>query len=475
MRIPTDITPLSYIAGSGSQYITTAINLLSSDTVKSKWRFQNSAGNVYGCFTGSNDDDNFCLYAGSASTNAYIRYNGQLVRNFKATSGTVYEIEQGPDGFFVGGSKVADFDAASFTCSAPMYIFMLPNSSSAKVTARCYYLQVIRGGEVVYDFIPARDETTGEIGMWEAVNGVWYGNAGTGDFTAGAVESRAIGSTLSPWLRRLLGACAKHYEIVPGSDGYCWFYYEITNTSSDTQLTYDGRDIPGKKIIVDGVEVSVPNNSNGIKYRFNTTGKHLVKIPFNTIGATAYSWFYNIKTLTEAYLAGDVDKIGANAFAGCSALQTLVFSDLMTSFNMSMINNASNLKSLSTKNVTTISGSIGTGNNSLERMDFPNVVTMSAILDNGRNTSVKLVDVGPSIQTINGTWLYHSGVTTIIVRATTPPTAQSAVYGLQTDYKVYVPYSADHSILNAYKAASGWSNAASRMYELNPDGTIPTP
>lgn len=183
--IPTYITPISYIKGKGAQYITTEIHLNSSDVVKSKWRFEANAGNVYGCFTSSGGDDNFCLYAGNQSTDAYIRYNGQLVRDFRATSGTIYELEQGPDGFFANGTKLCSFNSASFTCSAPMYIFMLPNSSSDKVTARCYGLTVYREGEAAYNFIPAQNGLTNEVGLWESVNEVFYSNAGTRDFEAG--------------------------------------------------------------------------------------------------------------------------------------------------------------------------------------------------------------------------------------------------------------------------------------------------
>ena len=220
MRRPTDITQVAFIAGSGTQYIVTDIHLLSTDKVVSKWRFQNVAGNVYGCFSGSNDNDNFCLYAGGASTSAYIRYDGQLVREFKPTSGTIYELEQGPDGFFVDGNKVVDFTEATFTCDAPMYIFMLPNSSSAKVTARCYGLQVIRGGNVIYDFVPAINEVSGEVGMWEAVLGTWYGNAGTGSFTSGTVIDRVIGTTHDGWRRRLMKALAKEFGPLTGYSIY---------------------------------------------------------------------------------------------------------------------------------------------------------------------------------------------------------------------------------------------------------------
>lgn len=216
--IPLHITPLSYIRGNGSQYIETEIYLRSTDVVKSKWRFEGAAGNVYGCFTSSGASDNFCLYAGSASTNAYIRYNGQVVRDFKAVSGTIYEIEHGQDGFKTDGVN-ASFTPATFTCSAPMYIFMLPNSTSAKVTARCYGLTVYRDGEQVCNFIPARNELTGDVGVWESVAGQFYENAGTGAFTAGPEVNFSVKTLLLKRRRALLGS-AKHYEIPPASDGY---------------------------------------------------------------------------------------------------------------------------------------------------------------------------------------------------------------------------------------------------------------
>ena len=52
--------------------------------------------------------------------------------------------------------------------------------------------------------------------------------------------------------------------------------------------------------------------------------------------------------------------------------------------------------------------------------------------------------------------------------ATTPPSLGSSAFSYMTDFggkKIYVPYSADHSILNAYKAATNWSSYASYIYE----------
>lgn len=64
---------------------------------------------------------------------------------------------------------------------------------------------------------------------------------------------------------------------------------------------------------------------------------------------------------------------------------------------------------------------------------------------------------------------------TIVIKATTPPTLGGSVFtNNPPDQKIYVPYSADHSVLTAYQSASGWDDKSSQIYELNPDGTIPT-
>ena len=67
-----------------------------------------------------------------------------------------------------------------------------------------------------------------------------------------------------------------------------------------------------------------------------------------------------------------------------------------------------------------------------------------------------------------------SNLTTVVCLATTPPAAGGRNFDTAATLKIYVPYSADHSILNAYKAASGWADNANQIYELNQDGTIPS-
>lgn len=63
--------------------------------------------------------------------------------------------------------------------------------------------------------------------------------------------------------------------------------------------------------------------------------------------------------------------------------------------------------------------------------------------------------------------------TVFIFLSTTPPTSSSAVQS-NTNVTYYVPYSADHSILEAYQTATNWSGAAARIFELDENGDIPS-
>ena len=51
-------------------------------------------------------------------------------------------------------------------------------------SAKLYSCKIYDNGTLVRDFIPCQT-TSGEIGLWDDVNSVFYGNAGTGTFTAG--------------------------------------------------------------------------------------------------------------------------------------------------------------------------------------------------------------------------------------------------------------------------------------------------
>lgn len=76
----------------------------------------------------------------------------------------------------------------------------------------------------------------------------------------------------------------------------------------------------------------------------------------------------------------------------------------------------------------------------------------------------------------NYSFSYCSNLRQVIFTQQTPPVVSGniSLYNTNNSIKFYIPYSADHSVLAAYQAASGWSAVASKIYELDENGDIPS-
>lgn len=93
-----------------------------------------------------------------------------------------------------------------------------------------------------------------------------------------------------------------------------------------------------------------------------------------------------------------------------------------------------------------------------------------------RNNTITSVDIHADVTKI-GEYAFNNctSVQSFIVRATTPPNvvAMNALTNMPS-FKIYVPYSSDHSVLDSYKSTSGWRSFSSKIYELDENGNIPT-
>lgn len=185
--LPANLEELEYVSASNSQYFfVNNFYLRSTDKVEAKMRFSGTAGNCYGCYTSGSANDNFCLYAGSPSTNSYIRYDGELDRAFQATSGTDYVIEQSSAGFKANGTTYATFASATFTSRNPFGVGQLTGSSSNKFSGRIYYIIVTdSNGDEILHLVPVRNTANLKVGMYDTVGGNFYESASAKAFVAG--------------------------------------------------------------------------------------------------------------------------------------------------------------------------------------------------------------------------------------------------------------------------------------------------
>ena len=105
----------------------------------------------------------------------------------------------------------------------------------------------------------------------------------------------------------------------------------------------------------------------------------------------------------------------------------------------------------------------------LREIVIPDNSTITSIMDYGfqKNSRLEKITIPAGITDIGAYAFYQcSYLCEIHVKATTPPTIKNTTLsGVYTYCKIYVPYSSDHSILNAYKNASFWSSRSSYIFE----------
>ena len=149
----------------------------------------------------------------------------------------------------------------------------------------------------------------------------------------------------------------------------------------------------------------------------------------------------------KAIRIGGSASIGTYAFSNCYAAQSITIPDGVTS-----IGNSAFYSCYAAQSITIPDGVTSIGANA-----FQNCYTAQSITIPDGVTSIG-TSAFQNCYTADAVYLYP----------TTPPTlsATNAFSGIRTDCIIYVPYSADHSILEAYQTATNWSTYASRMQEM---------
>ena len=222
----------------------------------------------------------------------------------------------------------------------------------------------------------------------------------------------------------------------------------------------------------------------------NCYNLHGVTIPrtVKTIGKYAFANLYHVKRFD---LPPELTTIELNAFYSCYGLTEITIPAGLTSVKASAFENCTTLKNVTFKgNVTTIGESCFSACRNLIKMTLPNSITTLGKQVFYSMSNLTEVNLPESLTAIPGSLFYGcykltemtipAGVTSIAstpfnncysigayhLKPTTPPTlAGTFSNSIAADCKIYVPYSEDHSILEAYKTATNWSTYADRMVE----------
>ena len=209
-RLPAGYTEVKYIETDGNSWIDTGVNAYSYNDKTLKYRFKGnvtrylvSNGNNYlwGCLDNNRRSGNISLRGNDAGrTYTYIGSNSAMAffAEYVPDAGSDFEIvfeANSNDRSSVNG----DIDGNSFEYSAftagemPEGNIWLGYCSGVSSTSKAFagkiysFITDTTDGTPILSYVPCIRDHDGNVGMFDLVTGTFFGNAGTGAFTAGPV------------------------------------------------------------------------------------------------------------------------------------------------------------------------------------------------------------------------------------------------------------------------------------------------
>jgi hypothetical protein len=180
MGLPVGYTRLEYIQSSGTQYIDTGV--IPDANTRAVCDFQ----------LASVDSTNRVIF-GVAGQYSFRKYSATVFRTNGTNSVDMstsismtdrHIVDKTATLTTVDGTYTATTTAA--TCSYSLYVFAYNKTGTANQFSmtKIFSLRLYDGDTLVRDYVPCMNPSS-VVGLYDRVNGVFYANAGTGDFTAG--------------------------------------------------------------------------------------------------------------------------------------------------------------------------------------------------------------------------------------------------------------------------------------------------
>lgn len=188
-RLPAGYTEVEWIQSSGTQYIDSGVTETADMAVSCHFDVDTVASDY---LFGSQQNSGSLSYNGIFKNNM-LEYNYSEI-GFTAANSIKLTEE------VTGSTNNITINGASHTLSTgtpqnvSMLIFGIRRNTGAMRPyggkAKLRYFKIKKGSNTVRDFVPCKNPA-GTVGLYDLVGGEFYGNSGTGAFTAGAEVGKA--------------------------------------------------------------------------------------------------------------------------------------------------------------------------------------------------------------------------------------------------------------------------------------------
>lgn len=192
-RLPDGYQEVEYIQSSGTQYVDTGFKPNQDTRIVLKYN-ATAEGYIAGC---ENEwkVNSFDIYT------RLVAY-GDESKNFSNIFGTEISADFNKNVYNDTSGRSASFSYSQFSSNLNLYLFAINRGGSPTEYFQGSLLNlctIYDNGSLVRDFVPAKN-SDGTVGLYDLVNDAFYGNAGTGTFTAGPdVGSTPVITTRPYW------------------------------------------------------------------------------------------------------------------------------------------------------------------------------------------------------------------------------------------------------------------------------------
>lgn len=198
MDLPSGYTQLEYIESTGTQYIDTGYKPNSNTRVVMDADLLDFSSNTYGnSFFGvrsSNNTNAFLLICGITASATWTVLYGSSSGSATMTALGRHYIDFDKNVCKIDGTSVS-INSGAFVSDYPCLLFTDNKYGTANTVnnsrLKLYSCKIYDNGTIIRDYIPCAT-ADGQVGLYDAVNGVFYGNAGTGNFLRGKVVNPVL-------------------------------------------------------------------------------------------------------------------------------------------------------------------------------------------------------------------------------------------------------------------------------------------
>lgn len=182
---------VEYIESTGTQYIDTGFIPNSNTSIEMKASNSSTSNACLYCARGSlgYTDNTYTAFLIGGTSLGVDYYDTQYAGIMTATKDMVYVYKQYKNLVYVNGELVKTLTESEFSSEYDMYLMASHQGGSSLGNignVKLYYCKIWAGETLVRDLVPCYRKSDNVVGMYDLVNGVFYTNAGTGEFIKGA-------------------------------------------------------------------------------------------------------------------------------------------------------------------------------------------------------------------------------------------------------------------------------------------------